>query len=139
MGTICTYYKGGMLFESKMGNHNLLIDVPASMDGKDRAPTPPELFIASLGSCVAAFVVQYCNRVGIDTRDMSVDVTFDKGGEPTRLTNVQIAVRLPYGDCGNRKDAILRVAEHCPVHETITTLKNIDIVLLGRQELQPVS
>lgn len=138
MGTIRTIYKGNMAFESKVGNHTILVDVPAGMGGEDRGPTPPELFIASLGSCVAAFIAQYCNRTGIDTRDMTVDVTFDKAEEPTRLTNVKVIASLPHGDCGNRKEAILRVAEHCPVHETITTLEDVDIVLLGKQELQPV-
>jgi uncharacterized OsmC-like protein len=139
MGRIRTLYKGDMLFESRLGNHSVVLDVPANMGGKDRAPTPLEMFSASLGACVAAFVAQYCNRAGIDTTDMSVDVTFDKAGEPLRLTNLQIEVKLPNGEYGNRKDAILRVAQHCPVHETITTLEQIEIVLLGKQELQPVA
>ena len=56
MAKITTYYKGDMLFESKLGAHSVIIDVPAGMGGKDRGPTPPEIFIASLGSCVGAFV-----------------------------------------------------------------------------------
>ena len=28
MGKVTTYYKGDMLFESKLGNHSVLIDVP---------------------------------------------------------------------------------------------------------------
>ena len=47
MAKITTYYKGDMLFESKLGNHSVIIDVPAGMGGQDRGPTPPELFIAS--------------------------------------------------------------------------------------------
>ena len=50
MAKITTYYKGDMLFESKLGTHSIIIDVPAGMGGTDRGPTPPELFIASLGS-----------------------------------------------------------------------------------------
>ena len=84
MGTVTTIYKGDMLFESKLGNHSLIIDVPASMGGSDRAPTPPEIFVASLGSCVAAFVASYCEKTGIDATDLSVDVTFDKVENPTR-------------------------------------------------------
>jgi uncharacterized OsmC-like protein len=126
-----------MLFESKLGNHNLQIDVPASMGGSDRGPTPPEFFIASLGSCVAAFVAQYCHRAGIDTRDMAVDVTFDKAEDPTRLVNVKGTVKVPHRDCDSRQAAIRRVVEHCPVHETLATLKHVEIVLLGKQELQP--
>jgi uncharacterized OsmC-like protein len=127
MGKITTYYKDDMLFETKMGQHSLLIDVPVGMGGKDRGPTPPELFVASLGSCVAAFVAQYCGRSGIDLRDMTVDVTFDKAEDPTRLVNLKVQVNLPHGDCANREQAIRRVAEHCPVHETISTLEAIEI------------
>ncbi|MBK8047581.1 MAG: OsmC family protein [Anaerolineales bacterium] len=136
MGKITTFYKGDMLFESKLGNHSILIDVPANMGGSDRAPTPPELFVASLGSCVGAFVAHYCNNAGIDTRDMSVDVSFDKVEDPTRLTNVKITVKMPHGACGRRKEALRRVAEHCPVHETINTIEGVEFELLGSEELQ---
>lgn len=137
MGKITTYYKGAMLFESKLGNHSVVIDVPATMGGSDRGPTPPELFIASLGSCVGAFVAGYCERAGVDTRDMTVDVTFDKVDGPTRLENLTVQVNLPYGECKAREKAILRVAEHCPVHETIATLKGIEIRVAGQTAAEP--
>jgi uncharacterized OsmC-like protein len=108
------------------------------MGGSDRGPTPPELFVASLGSCVGAFVVNYCNHSGVDMRDMTVDVTFDKAEDPTRLTNVKVTVKLPYGACARRKEALRRVAEHCPVHETINTMEEVEFVLLGSEELQAV-
>jgi putative redox protein len=136
MTTITTYYKGDMLFESKLGKHTLLIDVPPGMGGKDRGPTPPEIFIASLGSCVGAFVANYCDRTAIDVRDMTVDVSFDKADDPTRLVNLRVTINLPHGECEKRERAILRVAEHCPVHETIATLKGIQIELVERQKAE---
>lgn len=134
MGKVTTFYKGDMLFESKLGTHSILIDVPSVMGGSDRGPTPPELFIASLGSCVGAFVVNYCGKSDIDTKDMTIDVTFDKVEDPTRLVNLKIEVNLPHGDCKKRHKPILRVAEHCPVHETIATLEGIQININGQKE-----
>jgi putative redox protein len=132
MAKITTVYKGDMLFESKIGNHSLVIDVPDSMGGTDRGPTPPQIFIASLGSCIAAFVANYCNNVGLDTTGMSVDVSFEKVEDPTRLVNVVVDVNLPNADTKGREKAILRVAGHCPVHETICTLEEVDIVIKGK-------
>lgn len=132
MSKITTYYKGDMLFETKLGNHSLIIDVPAGMGGSDRGPTPPEIFVASLGSCIGAFVANYCGKAGIDLRDMTVDVSFDKAEEPTRLVNLKATINLPYGECTSREKAILRVAEHCPVHETIDTLESIEFELIDR-------
>lgn len=138
MATITTVYKGGMLFESKVGRHTVLIDVPPDMGGSDRAPTPPHYFVVSLGSCVAAFIATYCQQAGIDARDLSVDVSFDKAENPTRLVNLNVTVRLPHADCQARKQALLRVAQHCPVHETIDTLEGVAIEILDRRELAAV-
>ncbi len=131
MATLTTYYKGDMLFESKIGKHSVLIDVPAGMGGSDRGPIPPELFVASLGSCIGAFVAQYCEKNGIDDTGMRVDVTFDKADDPTRLVNLKATVMLPSGDCKARIKAIERVAEHCPVHATIRTMEGLEIEILG--------
>jgi uncharacterized OsmC-like protein len=134
MAKITTIYKGDMLFESQLGAHSVIVDVPASMGGKDRGPTPPELFVASLGTCVGAFVAQNCGRSGIDAADMTVDVTFDKVENPTRLVNLKVRVDLPHGQCADRQAAIHRVAEHCPVHETILMLQGIDIDIVGKEQ-----
>jgi putative redox protein len=133
MGKITTYHKGDMLFESKIGNHSIVIDVPDSMGGSDRGATPPQIFIASLGSCIGAFVANYCNNVGIDTTDLNVDVSFEKVEDPTRLTNVKVQVNVPNGDISGREKALLRVAGHCPVHETICTLEDVDIAFSGKE------
>jgi len=131
MAKITTYYQGGMLFESKIGNHSVTIDVPESMGGSDRGPMPPQLFIASLGSCVGAFVAQYCEKNGIDAEGMTVDMTFEKVADPTRLVNLKATVNLPKGDCAKRVKAIERVAQHCPVHATINTMEHLEFAILG--------
>ena len=134
MAKITTFYTGGMLFESKIGQHSIKIDVPASMGGSDRGPIPPELFIASLGSCIGAFVAQYCEKNGIDDTGMTVDIEYEKASDPTRLVNLGATVYLPNGDCQKRVKAIERVAEHCPVHATIKTMQGLTIDILGKGE-----
>ena len=139
MDQITTTYQGNMLFESKLGRHSILIDVPPTMGGSDRGPTPPELFVASLGSCVGAFVASYCERNGVNTEGMSVDVTFDKADKPTRLVNLKIKVNLPCGECQDCEKALLRVAEHCPVHETISTLEDVEFEIVGKPHVMTVA
>ena len=131
MAKVTTQYKGDMLFGTKLGSHEVLIDVPGSMGGKDRGPTPPEFFVASLGSCVAALVANYCDQSGLSAEGLSVDVTFDKVDDPTRLDNVAVEINLPNADVAGREKAILRVAEHCPVHATICGLDTVNFRLNG--------
>ncbi len=131
MAKVTVNYKGEMLFESRLGNHNILIDVPYEMGGEDRGPTPPQLFVVALGSCIGAFVAQYCELSEIDDRELSVDISFDKVENPTRLTNLKVEVNLPHADCQYRKQAMQQVAEHSPVPETISTLTGIEIKING--------
>jgi putative redox protein len=132
MATITTTHEGDMRFRTELGGHVLTIDVPPEMGGRNRGPTPPQLFVASLGSCVAAYVANYCDRARIDDHGLAVDVTFDKADDPTRLVNLHIVVRLPNASCGDRLEALRRVAEHCPVHATIATLEDVSIEIRDR-------
>lgn len=138
MATITTQYVGDMLFETQIGSRTLTIDVPAGMGGSDRGPMPPQLFIASLGSCVAALVAEYCENHNLDATGLSVNVDFEKGGSPTRLKDIEINVNLPHVEVGKREGAIRRVAEHCPVHETILTLEGISMTIHDASELMTV-
>ncbi len=135
MAKITSYHKGDMLFETQVGNHTIVNDVPLTpaWGGKDRAPTPPEYFVVSLSSCIAAFMVQYGNNTGINTQDISVDVTFDKEEKPAYLKNFSIVINLPHADVEKREEAIKRVCEHCTVHKTISLLGHIEISVVDKK------
>jgi uncharacterized OsmC-like protein len=132
MATITTHHKGDMLFETKLGKHSLQVDVPASMGGSDRGPTPPEVFVASLGACVAALVANYCNKAKLDTEGLTVDVSYEKASDPTRLVGLKVNIDVPNADISGRENAIKRVADRCPVHQTICSLEGVDIEVSGQ-------
>lgn len=129
MPEITAKHMGDMKFETQIGNHKLIIDVPSEMGGKDRGATPPQLFVASLSSCIAVFATSYCNNAGIDAKDLSVSLSFDKLENPTRLGNFKATINIPNGDVGKREKAIIHAASHCPIHETIHIPQKVDITL----------
>jgi hypothetical protein len=63
---------------------------------------------------------------------MTVEMSFEKAAEPTRLVDLKATVNLPQGDCGSRVKALERVADLCPVHETIKTMKGLEITIKGQ-------
>lgn len=132
MARITTTYKGETMFEIKMGNHTLACDVPDNMGGQDRAAVPPQIFVASLGSCIAAMVANYLDKAGVDTTDMTVDVDFDKVPDPNRLTNFKFTVNIPNGDISGREKAIERVVEFCPVHASIVNWEGYELEIKGK-------
>jgi putative redox protein len=136
MSKITTYYKGDMLFESKLGAHRVIIDMPALMGGRDRGPEPSALFIAALGSCIGGSVADHCKRLNFDTRDMTVDVTFNELENPVRLANLRVTIHLPHCVCAGQEQAILQLTEHCSIYESLGMLKGIQIELVDKQTVE---
>lgn len=134
MPSVKSHHLGDMVFATQVGNHKILNDVPLTPDwgGKDRHPTPPDYFIASISSCVAAFVVQYCHQVGFDAADMIVETSFEKATNPAHMHSIAINVTLPNADVGERREAIKRVCRHCTVHETISRMGEVNITVVDK-------
>jgi putative redox protein len=135
MAIAITRYEGDMLFQTEVGGQQITSDVTPQMGGKGRAPTPPDLFVVSLGACVAAFVAHYCEQQGIDTRGLTVETAFEKAKNPVFLTDFRVDVRLPYAECGDREAAVQRVADHCIIHETLQHLQAVQIRIHDRKDL----
>ncbi len=134
MPTVISKHVDDMVFETRIGSHVILNDVPPTPDwgGKDRHPTPPDYFIASLASCIAAFVEQYCNKVGIDTTGMTTEVHYEKATKPAHLRDIKVNISLPNSDLAGRAEAIKRVCQHCTVHETIGQMTDhLEITVQG--------
>jgi putative redox protein len=136
MGKITTAYKGDMLFESTLGNHSVVSDMPALMGGKDRGPEPAALFIAALGASIGGAVADHCQRLNFDTRDMTVDITFNEVERPTRLANLRVTIHLPHCVCAGQEQAILRLTEHCSIYESLGVLKGIQIELVDKKTVE---
>jgi len=136
MSKITTAYKDDMLFESKLGNHNVVIDMPSLMGGKDRGPTPSELFIAALGSLIGGAVADYCQRLNFDTHNMTVDITFNTLENPPRLANLRATIHLPHCICTGHEQAILQLTEHGLIAESLGMLKGIQIELVDQQNVE---
>ena len=131
MGKIEVEYLGNMLFESKVGNHTVKIDVPDTMGGKDRALTPPQFMLMSLASCAAAFAAKYCGTAGLDATGMKVTLDFEK--VEGKFTDFKVKVSLPNATDEKRKQAIFNSVTHCPVKESFEAYKGVDIEIeLGR-------
>ena len=118
-----------------MGKHRLTIDKPRYDGGHDRGPTPIELFISSLGTCVAMVISTYCEEHNIDATDLEVEIRYDTDARQTQITDIAVNIEIPYGDIQDREQAIARVAKLCSVHKTIQTLDKINFSILGKKEI----
>ncbi|MBK8021160.1 MAG: OsmC family protein [Chloroflexi bacterium] len=133
MGQITTRYKGDLHCQSKIGEHSILADVSASMGGKDRAPTPAEFFIASLGMCVCTTLARYCEEVGISTEDMSVEIDYGAKDSLPQMASLMVMVIMPHATFQGDVGAIRQIAERCLPAKVL--LEAVKFVFLDQEEL----
>jgi len=120
-------------------SHTILCDQPTDNGGEDSGMTPPELLLASLGSCAAFYAVQYLKTRSLDERGVEVSVTADKLKQPSRIGNFRIHVVCPVTLSDDQKDGLMRSVHHCLVHNTLLTPPEIKIELaVGAPALQQV-
>ena len=119
----------GDRFAIEIRGHTVIVDQPVDIGGADTAPTPTELFIAGLASCVAFYARRYLARHDIAPDGLGVSADFDIGGKPARVTRIRVLITPPRDLPTERRDAFLAVASHCTVHNTLAEPAPVDIRL----------
>jgi putative redox protein len=122
-------HRGGDKFDINVRGHVVRVDQPVKDRGEDTAPTPTELFIASLASCVAFYARRYLARHDLPTDGLAVEARFDMGSRPARVAGIGLRLIVPDGVPADRLDALLAVASHCTVHNTLVSEPDVSITL----------
>ena len=122
-------HRGGDKFDINVRGHVVRVDQPVKDGGDDTAPTPTELFIASLASCVAFYARRFLARHDLPTDGLAVEATFEMGSKPARVAGIEVRIIVPEGVPAERLGALLAVATHCTVHNTLTTEPEVSITL----------
>ena len=113
-----------------IGHHQWQADEPLEHGGTDTAPTPGELMLGALGSCMAITCKLYAERKGWDLQGVDVQVDYERfrgrdyaahQGDDLYVHEVREALVF-HGDLDDKQRARLRdIAGKCPVHRLLAT------------------
>jgi uncharacterized OsmC-like protein len=112
---------GAVQFEIRARQHLIASDQPAENGGFDEGMTPPELMLASLGSCAAFYAAAYLRKHELAEAGTKVRVTAEKrlqDGAP-RLDDFRIFVDVPAGLDPKHLGGIDRAVHQCLIHNTL--------------------
>ena len=120
---------GQVKFKIQSRSHTILCDQPTDNGGEDSAMTPPELMLASLGSCAGFYAVQYLKTRNLAENGVEVSVTAEKLKTPARLGNFTIRVECPVDLTAEQTEGLMRSVKHCLIHNTLLAPPEIKIEL----------
>lgn len=104
--------------DAQVGKHVVHTDQPLDNGGEDTAPSPFDLFLASLGACAGIFVQGFCAKRGLSTEGIRL-VERPTYGATGVLEAVDIELQLPSSFPEKYKEAVVRVAQECSVKRAI--------------------
>lgn len=120
-------------FSIQSRSHTILCDQPAENGGEDSGMTPPELLLASLGSCAAFYAMQYLKTRNLAETGGEVTVTAEKLKQPARVGNFRVHVACPISLTEEQTEGLMRFVHHCLVHNTLLTPPEIAIDLTTKE------
>jgi len=120
---------GAVQFEIKARQHTIASDQPPENGGHDEGMTPPELFLASLGSCAGFYAAAYLRKHKLATEGTRVRVTAEKRKDPARIDNFRIEIETPVALDSRHQAGVEAAVHHCLIHNTLLHPPQIEIAV----------
>lgn len=110
---------GGRRAETTIRGHRLVTDQPQDNGGDDTAPTPYELMLAAVGTCVAVTIQGFAAKRGIPFDGITVKQSMRYAADGWQLVAVDLEVHLPPDFPEKYREAALRAAGECSVKKVM--------------------
>jgi putative redox protein len=121
-------FDGGKVVTAHTSQHSIKTDQPVSHGGENSAPSPFELFMASIGTCAGIYVKSFCDNRKISTANIKIIQTAEYDKESGLPVNIKIDIKLPGDFPAMYKEAVVKAAELCKVKKTIANPPVFEVV-----------
>ncbi|MBK5285994.1 MAG: OsmC family protein [Bacteroidia bacterium] len=113
-------------------DHTIIIDEPEKSGGRNEGPTPHELLVAALTSCVAITLRMYAERKGWNLNQVEVGAEMQRTTTSGIQNNIIVMkISLDGNLDAEQRKRLLEISAKCPVHKTLHSSFSIS------QELVP--
>jgi ribosomal protein S12 methylthiotransferase accessory factor len=108
-------FPGGKRVNAEYNGFTHLTDQPAASGGENSAPSPFELFLASLGTCAGFYVQSFCQQRGIDMAGIELRQTMEWDAQTHLIGRIDIEILLPAAFPEKYRAAVVQAAQLCTV------------------------
>ncbi len=112
-------FPGGVAVNAKIAGFEVLTDQPLASGGEGSAPSPYDLFLASIGTCAGFFALRFCQQRALATEGLGLTLDIERDPETRQLQKVDIEIQLPDGFPEKYRRAIIKAIDQCAVKQAI--------------------
>lgn len=108
-------FPGGAKVDAHFDGFTVSTDQPKAGGGQDSAPTPFQLFLASLGTCAGIYVLNFLRQRRLPTEGLKLIERVERDPETGLVAQVEIEIQIPPGIPTQYHEALVRTANLCTV------------------------
>ena len=122
--------RNGVILGIDVRGHRVVADAPKAMGGDGSGPTPVDLLAASLGACIGMYISRWCQQARVPYEGFEVEVDYVHDREAHCVSALTASIHMPKEFPDERREALLRVARGCTVHNTLCSLPKVEVSLI---------
>jgi ribosomal protein S12 methylthiotransferase accessory factor len=120
-------FPGGIAVSAQVGGFEILTDQPITSGGANSAPSPYDLFLASIGTCAGFFALRFCQQRELPTAGLGLSLDIERDPESRKLNRVKIEIQLPEGFPEKYRKAIIKATDQCAVKQAIIAQPEFEV------------
>jgi len=108
-------FPGGARVNAHFGTFTVCTDQPSNVGGDSSAPTPFDIFLASLGTCAGFYVLSFCRERSLPAEGIRLIQRVRIDPKTKLADSISWDIQLPPGFPDKYRAAVIRAAEQCKV------------------------
>ncbi|MGD1048625.1 MAG: OsmC family protein [Candidatus Krumholzibacteriaceae bacterium] len=112
-------FPGGKKVNAEFKGFTIKTDQSPANGGEGTAPSPFDLFLASIGTCSGVYVLDFCANRGIPLEKVKVTQQIERDSETHLVTGVTIRIDLPADFPDKYREGLVRAVDLCTVKKHI--------------------
>jgi len=117
MGDITVEYNGSHPMKVRIGEHEVLMDVPPSLGGGATTPSPTDYFIAGIAACKVAYAAAFAQRKGLNVSKITAAADVGRSDKCVESIHVRLHVEGDVPD--DMKSGMERMVGACYVGQSV--------------------
>jgi putative redox protein len=116
-------FPGDSRVDAHFGGFTVATDQPPASS----APSPFEVFLASIGTCAGIYVLGFCRQRGLPTTDIRIVERVHHSPVTGMVESIDLEIQVPPAFPEKYRDSLIRSAELCAVKKHLEKPPRFDI------------
>jgi putative redox protein len=108
-------FPGGAKVDAGFSGFTVKTDQPPSGGGENSAPSPFEVFLASIGTCAGIYVLGFCRQRGLPTEGIRLIERIHRDASTGLVGTIDLEIQVPPAFPEKYYESLVRSANQCAV------------------------